>query len=243
MHSSAEEERTRREVDNSGTILLRLPSEVRNQIYSELLPCDETWHMTGESYYEIRPSNSKPGKKAFIKDERSDDVTFDDRLALSRCCKQLRKEVMRHFYGFNCFVLPIGPDDIESTSRWLSSRPRETFAVMRKLYFQQAMRRCHRYRTPGYERLLSVDVKTLELENIGKLRHCSGCLERYDRQVERARERRSFKLLQETWSDSDLSGDRIMELARLFQRRRSASKSEDEADTALAGLVLLFEES
>lgn len=52
----------------------------------------------------------------------------------------------------------------------------------------------------------------------------------------------SFKQLQETWLDADLSGDRIIELARLLQGRPSSSKSAYEADAALAGLVLLFEE-
>ncbi|KAK4498979.1 hypothetical protein PRZ48_009490 [Zasmidium cellare] len=239
---SDEDERAIHELENSSSKLLSLPAEVRNQIYAELLPCDEIWHITGETYYEIRQSNSKPDKKAFVKDDKPDDMNFDDRLALSRCCKQLRKEVLRYFYGFNSFVLPIAPEAIDGTRQWLSSRPAEMFAVTRKVYLQQAMRRCHRYRTPWYERLLSIDFKTLEIEIIGKLRHCSGCLERYERQVERAKERRPFKQLKETWADLDLSEDQIMQLAKMFQRRPSSSKSEEEEDAALAGLVLLFEE-
>lgn len=57
------------------------------------------------------------------------------------------------------------------------------------------------------------------------------------------KEKSSYKQLKETWLGSDLSKDRLMELARLFQRRPSSPKPyEEDGDERLMALGLLFEE-
>lgn len=242
MTSSTEkDDRAARELSNSSTPFLKLPPEIRNHIYSDLLPSDEICDISGEIKYEIRPSNSKPDKKAFVKTERaSGEMLFEDPLAIARCCRQLRSEVLRFHFGFNSYVLPVAPEEIEQTSKWLQALPSEAWSVMRTVYLHQTMRRCHRNRLPWYERLLSIDLKTLEVVIIGKLRHCSGCLERYERQIERVRERRTFKELKAQWSESKLSHGRLMELARLFQRRPNTTQ--DDKDDPLTGLVLMFDD-
>lgn len=53
-------------------------------------------------------------------------MDFDDRLASSRCCRQLRTESLRFYYGFNPSVLLVASDDNGKASKWLSTHFQQT---------------------------------------------------------------------------------------------------------------------
>lgn len=108
MITRSEARRAQRELSNANTNLLRLPAELRNQIYTYVLP---NW-----SEYRVGSSNQN-------------DILRPSILSTSR---QIRKEAASIFYGRAHFVfLPTGPI-VYYGRAWLRALPTDVFALIRR---------------------------------------------------------------------------------------------------------------
>ncbi|KAF2159346.1 hypothetical protein M409DRAFT_60928 [Zasmidium cellare ATCC 36951] len=132
-------QRAERELDNAKSPLLKLPAEIRNEIYELCVPHGEVFDTA--SALTTRIEGVEEGTASYVTPIQSRNA-YEHHFGITQACRQLRKATIKMCYSGNIFMLRVvEPQNYSYKSNYpeAAAHPAETWLKTRSLEARQAL--------------------------------------------------------------------------------------------------------